>query len=437
MPTRRSRPFRPVSGLADDLTPAEYAQALKKVVGASFEWTALANDTTLFDLKSELATFRAPEIYGGTGEVELLPPFSPEQLNEVLDKTRGLRLMGQRFIPDAYIMQNMIFPAVGDFTGQGDPFTMEDTPGGKIRAWSRGLDVMAVLGSERAADILTAAGDTAYENYDAQLLTLHAKFARQTPEEWNRNLYGSWLYSLQALLEPYGDGYPTFMQGDAYQDRSLWAALSSWAELRHDTILYAKQPYGMLAGAMPPGEEPPPPPPGYVEPVPEFYARMLTLARMTRKGLEDMKVLDEAGLERLTALEEIIANLLRISIIELRNEAVSQEDADYIKYIGRRLERCIEGIDEEEDKTTMVADVLTDPNTSQCLEEGVGYVKVMMAAYKLPDGRVAVGFGPVLSHYEFKHPMNDRLTDEKWRTILPSKPPAEAEWTGSFYTSAE
>ena len=334
------------------------------------------------------------------------------------------------------MMQSLAFPKAGDFTGTGKPFTLENTMGGPQRVFSRGLDVMAVLGSQRAYDILKAEGDTAYAKYDEQLAKLREEFGSQTPQEWNRNLYGSWLYSLEALVQPCGKGYPTFMQREAYRDRSLWAALASWAQLRHDTILYAKQPYVAMAGAAPPGEEPPPPPPGYVEPVPEFFARMLALARMTRAGLEDMNVLDAPALDRLKALEEIIGNLLRISQIELRNESISKEDADYIKYIAHRLQRCIEGIEENEDKTTIVADVLTDTNTRKCLEEGAGYVKMLIAAYKLPDGRIALGVGPVLSYYEFKHPMSDRLTDEQWRRLLKTAPPDAPKWTGSFYVSA-
>jgi hypothetical protein len=30
--------------------------------------------------------------------------------------------------------------------------------------------------------------------------------------DWNRNLYWSWLYSLQALIAPVGEGYPNFMR---------------------------------------------------------------------------------------------------------------------------------------------------------------------------------------------------------------------------------
>ncbi|MCK4732969.1 MAG: DUF3160 domain-containing protein [Methanophagales archaeon] len=30
--------------------------------------------------------------------------------------------------------------------------------------------------------------------------------------------------------------------------------------------------------------------------------------------------------------------------------------------------------------------------------------------------------------YEFKHPMDDRLTDEKWKEMLETEPPKKAEW---------
>ncbi len=421
-------------GFADDLTPAEYQTALKKVGAAAGNWVEAFGPEGMEKLKSELAALRAPRIFGGTGQPILMPPFTPEQLDEILTATQGMRLMGQRFIPDGYMMQELGFPRAGEFTGEGEPFSLGQTQGGPQRVFPRGLDVMAVLGSQRAYDILKAEGDTAYADYDKQLGALKTEFGGLSATEWNANLYYSWLYSLQALLEDFGAGYPAVMASEAYKSRLLWATLASWAQLRHDTILYAKQPYMPLAGAMPPGAEPLPPPPGYVEAVPEFYGRMLALARMTRSGLEHYQVLDDPGRERLTALEEIIENLLRISRTELRGEPISREDADYIKWIGSRIKRCIEGIDEEEHKTTIVADVLTDTNSGLCVEEGVGYVKTMLAAYKLPDGRIAIGMGPVLSTYEFKHPISDRLTDEKWREeILPVKPPAAPEWVRSFY----
>jgi len=48
---------------------------------------------------------------------------------------------------------------------------------------------------------------------------------------------------------------------------------------------------------------------------------------------------------------------------------------------------------------------------------------------------LVIGVGPGLAYYEFKQPMSDRLTDEKWKVMLKSaKPPALPEWVGTFGT---
>jgi hypothetical protein len=56
----------------------------------------------------------------------------------------------------------------------------------------------------------------------------------------------------------------------------------------------------------------------------------------------------------------------------------------------------------------------------------------MAVAYKVPDGRILMGAGPVMSYYEYKHPANDRMTDEAWRSMLETAPPGEVEWYGNF-----
>ena len=61
------------------------------------------------------------------------------------------------------------------------------------------------------------------------------------------------------------------MQTKAWQDKELTTVLASWAELRHDTILYAKQSYTVRQVAAPVEK----PVVSYVEPVPEFYNRLL------------------------------------------------------------------------------------------------------------------------------------------------------------------
>ncbi len=420
-------------GLADDLTPPEYAEAIEKVYGTAFAWKELAQPSKLRELKGHLAALRSPQIYGGTGSIQLTPPLSRDDLAKNLDKTKGMRLMGQRFIPDSYMFQQLVFPATRMFTGQGQPFTLVQSAGGPVRGFPRGLDVMSVLGSQRAADILEAAGDTDYELYDEKLTELKEMFNAFTPAQWNRNLYWSWLYALQALISEHSEGYPGFMRTEAWQDRQLNAALASWAELRHDTILYAKQSYAMELTAMPlPRQEPPS---GYVEPVPEFYARLLALTEMTQRGLSDMEVLDEQATLRLQALANILQQLVDISVKELANQPLTEEEYRFIKHFGRSLSRVTAGVEDTGSKTTMIADVHTDGNTQQALEEGVGYIQHITVAYQLPDGRIAVGRGPAFSYYEFKQPMADRLTDEAWRELLQKgQAPAPPEWTRSFNT---
>jgi len=218
----------------------------------------------------------------------------------------------------------------------------------------------------------------------------------------------------------------------AWQDRELQATLASWAELRHDTILYAKQSYTPTCEMAP---LLPKPVVGYVEPVPEFYARMLALTSMTKEGLRQLNALNDEEKSRLESLEHILGRLTSISMSELENKELSEVDYEFIRNFGEELEAIIAGVEARGKETTIIADVHTDTNPPrQVLEEGVGYVDLILAAYKVPDGRILIGVGPVLSYYEFKHPMDERLTDEKWKEILEQGDvPERPAWINSFY----
>ena len=251
---------------------------------------------------------------------------------------------------------------------------------------------------------------------------------------WYANLYWGWLDSLKGLTDQRLDGYPTFMSTSAWTDKQLNAFLGSWAQLRHDTILYAKQSYAMGATSMPMR---PKMVEGYVEPVPELYRRLLGLARMSRKGLDDMKALDDAGRARLTALEGIIERLHKISASELANKELSEDDYEFIRSFGDRLKYAVAGVSAEGLETTIIADVHTDSNSGMVLEEGTGRMRGMAVAYPMPDGTLVIGFGPVFSYYEFKQPMANRLTDEAWKAMLMKSPPDLPEWTKSFSVPVE
>ncbi len=415
-------------GLSDDLGPYEYIAAMDSVFGGSFDPDNL-NDEMIGELKVKLTEYGSPKIYGGAGNCVA---FTSEEADQCLNNTAGFRLMGQRFIPDSYMFTNLVGIYTDVYQGDGKkPFTfITDGAGRPVRGFPRGLDVMALLGSDRSRELLDELNDSNYKEYDRQYRELEDEFNSFDVAEWNKNLYWSWLFALKPLLDEPGAGYPTFMQTDAWQDKELTTALASWAELRHDTILYAKQSYTMATSAAPMEEEKPVV--GYVEPVPEFYNRLLALTRMTNSGLTEMDVLDGSSKRRLENLEGILARLVNISSKELENKELSKDDYDFIKNFGDNLGGVIADVDDKAKKTTIIADVHTDGNTMQVLEEGVGYVDLIVVAYKLPDGRILVGAGPVMSYYEFKQPMDDRLTDEAWRELLDSNPPDRPEWTANF-----
>ena len=208
--------------------------------------------------QTKIAELNPPEIYGGTGDIGIFPPYSPDDLDKVLIKTMGFRLFGQKFIPDSYIFTNLVYPKVDKYLGNKKPFTMVSTQAGPTRGFPRGLDVFAVLGSNLALQILQKEDDTNYENFEKQFNLLKDEFSSFTEKDWHKNLYWNWLYSLKKLNEPKNTGYPKFMTSTAWQTRVLNTTLSSWTELRHDTILYAKQSYTALESAM--GPSPPSPP---------------------------------------------------------------------------------------------------------------------------------------------------------------------------------
>ncbi len=309
------------------------------------------------------------------------------------------------------------------------------------------------MGSERAYAILDEEGDTAFPNYPEQMAKVTKWVTGLSTEEWTETLYNTWLYTFRPLLAVPGQGYPAFMQSPAWVDKQLNTALGSWTELKHDTILYAKQVYAEMGE----GGGPPEPvkPRNYVEPVPQFYARLVALTAMTREGLSSRGLLaadDSASLQR---LEELAKAFQAIAEKELRGEALTEEEESIIRFYGGDLEHLTmaaafnpeaEGEPgghtymEEEPQAAVVADVATDPAPGLVLEEAVGRVDEIHVVVPVVDAEgttyLQVAKGAVFSYYEFPWPMSNRLTDEKWRKMLDDgNAPARPQWITSFFTT--
>ena len=59
--------------------------------------------------------------------------------------------------------------------------------------------------------------------------------------EWYSSVGTAWLKLLGTLPQTFGPGYPRYMQGKLFPIKQLQTFLGSYAELKHDTLLYVKQ----------------------------------------------------------------------------------------------------------------------------------------------------------------------------------------------------
>jgi hypothetical protein len=417
-------------GKSDDLDIYDYTELIKEVYGENYPGLTVEDFAEGAKLTEFIEKAKALED----------PLINSNWITDQQDfenATKGFRFMGQRFIPDSYMFQQLVYDKVLLYQGSGNPFTLVPSNVGPIRGFPRGLDALTVLGSEEAENIILEEGDHEYDKYEEQLNKLKEEFQNLEDPVWAQNLYWNWLYTLMPLLEPKGEGYPPFMQNTAWCRKQIFSALASWGELRHDTILYAKQSYTSFATGVPV--------PldftfGYVEPNPHLFARLASLANLMHTGLSGRGLLLDEFKSKLVDFESLLLGLKIMAEKELTNQDLALEEYDTIWTIGERLENLLsfseelsgQITDETDEGMAVVADVHTDSNTQQVLEEGVGYPFEIYVIAKIND-TITLTRGGMFSYYEFKHPMNDRLTDEGWQEKLKSgNPPELAPWTETF-----
>ncbi len=409
-------------GKSDDLGFTQYYQLIKSVYGQIPSLDELTENTKHWSaFLTGLEKLESPAVNSVPIYDETIQPDRKQAI-------KGFRFMGQRFTLDASIFQRLVYREVRENDKK------------ERRMLPKGLDIPAAMGSQEAYAILKEMGETSYVNYTENMEKMQQKIAALDVGTRNQNLYWSWLYTLAPLTEPKGDGYPSFMQNQAWTRKQLETYLSSWTELKHDTVLYAKQVYAEMGGGAEPQDDR-----GYVEPNPEVYARLAALTRMTIDGLQSRNLLKENTNASLQQLEELALKLKSISEKELAQEPLKDEEYDLIRSFGGQLEHFWletlkdEGVEDSsavvENPAALISDVATD-TTGQVLEEGTGYVSDIYAVVPV-DGKLRIAKGTVYSYYEFSWPSDDRLTDEKWKDMLKNdKTPEPPSWTKT-YTAPE
>lgn len=346
------------------------------------------------------------------------------------------QLFGQRFVLDSYVLSKVVFDSIV-FKGIQQE-----------RMMPSGLDVMAAFGNDEAVKILRPELDRF--NYSANLLSARRLVESRSESDWAESAYAMWLDALRRVDDAStGPNFPSAMKSPAWSRKQLSTALASWAELRHDTLLYAKQSYT----GFPLCEYPD----GYVEPYPAFYRRVGELMTVLGKQLSAFKPTEDdpqqlASLNRmceyflrtLQSFASVMSQLETLADKELRAQPFTEEERDFLKktidergggsgpptYTGW-YPLLITGRTPVEYAPT-IADVHTDPDSGAVLEEGTGPVNYVVVAVDNQQHRT-VYVGPVSSYYEFTAPASARMTDEEWMGKLAADPKPEAPgWTRAF-----
>ena len=390
------------AGTSDDLSYYEYAPAIEAAYGGLPSVEDLIGDSEHYQTFVKLVSTMAPPA------INSVPVW--EGTENIPERTKGFRVMGQRFTIDAAVMQQLVYSNVKE-NAQGEKRMLPDV-----------LDMPAALGSDLALTLLEEQGATGYENYSENMEKLREVVAKAPESTWTSSLYSSWLYTLSPILEEKGEGYPSFMTSEAWQKKSLECFAGSFTELKHDTVLYAKQVMAEMGGG--PVEEIDDR--GYVEPEVEVYRRFALLAQQTADGLERYGYLGDSDKENLTRLAELAGMLQTISEKELRNETLSEEEYELIRAYGGTLEHFwIEAVQEKsqspyleakEIPSALVTDIATDPNGT-VLQIATGRPARIYVVVPV-DGTLRLASGLVYDFYQFEYPMSERLTDSTWRQMI-------------------
>lgn len=413
-------------GERDGMNPTDMTAFMKETGVTTPDELAAASDEVLYK-----ALLDSP--YGIQRIMSQIMYTDPNAPQIVLP--RVYLLLGQRFTLDSYVFNNVTYDRVQNLQ-----------TGAKVeRMLPSELDVQFVLGSDAAAHRLEP--ELGKWNYQGVLHEMRFLADAHPADFWDGTFYNGWLDTIRSLNDDADfEARPEAMRTAAWADKTLNAQTASWAELRHDTLLYVKQSYSGGEGCEYPD--------AYVEPVPAFYARLGHLGAL---GSELAAELGKDGfqVDRATAffadLSSVSATLETIAHKELEGAELTQAEFDFLRgtieeelvgcgqvqYDGWYARLFYDPGKIAEFKPT-IADVHTAPtdefgnDKGWVLHAATGRPMLMVFTMQSCSG-VKSYIGPISSYHSVLTEQYQRQTDDEWRETLDGdKPAPRPAWTSSF-----
>lgn len=344
-----------------------------------------------------------------------------------------INFMPQRYLSDNEAIQKLV-----------------DVNPNSQRAYPKGLDVFATFGTGTAESLLIDfyKEPNNWSEYSKELQQLKDKF--KTSKSTQLSVYELWMKSLLTMQQT-DKNNPGFMQTPEWGYKNLNTALASWAELKHDAILYGEQPMAAECG----GAGPPDPiVVGYVEPNLPFWRKMENILQATRLILQQNDCMTDDLKGKTDQLNDYVTFLIQVTEKELRGEKLTEPEYRTLEYMGSSIEyftlsvvdpdlhlddwSLVQGPDKS---IAIVADIYTR-NIRGCNKNGILHIATGNAnnIYVVVEieGNLYLTRGATFSYYEFVQPLGTRLTDEEWQKMLEEKKaPAVPEWMKSILIEKE
>lgn len=344
-----------------------------------------------------------------------------------------INFMPQRYLSDNEVIQKLV-----------------DVNPNSQRAYPKGLDVFATFGTGTAESLLIDfyKEPNNWSEYSKELQQLKDKF--KTSKSTQLSVYELWMKSLLTMQQT-DKNNPGFMQTPEWGYKNLNTALASWAELKHDAILYGEQPMAAeCRGAGPPD----PIVVGYVEPNLPFWRKMENILQATRLILQQNDCMTDDLKGKTDQLNDYVTFLIQVTEKELRGEKLTEPEYRTLEYMGSSIEyftlsvvdpdlhlddwSLVQGPDKS---IAIVADIYTR-NIRGCNKNGILHIATGNAnnIYVVVEieGNLYLTRGATFSYYEFVQPLGTRLTDEEWQKMLEEKKaPAVPEWMKSILIEKE
>ncbi|NOZ02308.1 MAG: DUF3160 domain-containing protein, partial [Deltaproteobacteria bacterium] len=336
--------------------------------------------------------------------------------------------LGQRFVIDSYVFHNVTYDRI---VYQGKKIQ---------RLMPNPLDAMFVLGFQEALPILRPELEKYF--YAGNLFVLRFLVDSYDDSFWSESMYNVWLDAIRALsADTTGAEYPESVRSRQYALKSMHAGLASWAELRHDTILYVKQSYTGVGCDYPDG---------YVEPYPAFFDRIADFAEVSKDlfmslNMPELGYMKDSVGDYFDKLNYAASMLGAIAQVEIEGKPRTSEQTAFIKslvqfegicggptFTGWYSDLFFQATDTTFEFKPTIADVHTDPNTGYVLHVGTGRANLLVMIADTSCGLKAYA-GPASSYYEVKEPDFNRLTDEDWKTTIETdQRPPRPDWVDGF-----